>query len=123
MSCLCGDTHCSSCGPAQGNWKCPICGQWADDCCEHIDDEGNLKPEFQAEADEKYRLEAEADEAFSRDLERTELMVECANLRDQLECIRRNEPRHMLETDGSKVTRLNDRIDQIERELGITSSR
>ena len=29
--CLCGDTHCSSCGPAQGNAQCYACGRWADD--------------------------------------------------------------------------------------------
>jgi len=29
--CLCGDTHCSSCGPAQGNIQCLACGRWADD--------------------------------------------------------------------------------------------
>lgn len=29
--CMCGDTHCSSCGPAQGNYKCQVCGKWADD--------------------------------------------------------------------------------------------
>jgi hypothetical protein len=50
MACMCGDTQCWSCGPAQGNWKCPICGLWADDCCEHIDEEtGDIKPEFAEE--------------------------------------------------------------------------
>jgi len=34
---MCGDTQCPSCGPAQGNYKCPICGAWADDCCEHFE--------------------------------------------------------------------------------------
>jgi hypothetical protein len=29
--CMCGDTQCSSCGPAQGNSKCLACGRWADD--------------------------------------------------------------------------------------------
>jgi hypothetical protein len=28
---MCGDTHCWSCGPAQGNSKCSVCGKWADD--------------------------------------------------------------------------------------------
>ena len=32
--CMCGDTQCPSCGPAQGNSKCPVCGAWADDGCE-----------------------------------------------------------------------------------------
>jgi len=24
--CMCGDIYCHSCGPAQGNHKCPVCG-------------------------------------------------------------------------------------------------
>ena len=60
MPCMCGDTHCPSCGPAQGNSKCPLCGAWMDDCCEHFDEEtGDLKPEFVAEADAKAKAEAE----------------------------------------------------------------
>lgn len=35
MACMCGDTQCSSCGPAQGNGKCPACGEWQDDHAEH----------------------------------------------------------------------------------------
>ena len=31
MACMCGDTHCPSCGPAQGNSYGPHCGMWADD--------------------------------------------------------------------------------------------
>ena len=49
MSCMCGDTHCFSCGPAQGNWRCPICRLWADDSCDHIEwieDTPQLKPEY-----------------------------------------------------------------------------
>ncbi len=110
--CLCGDTQCPSCGPAQGNWKCPICGEWADNGCDHIDDDGNLKQEFQAEAEERNRLECEADEAYAQDLERAELMVERAELREQLDS----------GLDESKASRLNARIDQIERDLGLTSS-
>src|SRR6266850_5193183 len=61
MACMCGDTHCSSCGPAQGNWRCVICRAWADDCCEHIDEEtGKYKAEFQATADEANKAEADA---------------------------------------------------------------
>ena len=33
MPCMCGDTHCWSCGPAQGNSKCDFCSMWADDGC------------------------------------------------------------------------------------------
>ena len=29
--CLCGDTQCPSCGPAQGNVRCPVCGEWSED--------------------------------------------------------------------------------------------
>ena len=36
MSCLCGDYCCPSCGTAQGNWRCELCGAWASDACQHI---------------------------------------------------------------------------------------
>lgn len=53
MTCMCGDYLCSSCGPAQGNWKCPICNEWASEGCEHIDeDTGDLKREFVNQAQE-----------------------------------------------------------------------
>ena len=29
--CLCGDTACPSCGPAQGYYRCPVCGLSDDD--------------------------------------------------------------------------------------------
>jgi hypothetical protein len=32
--CMCGDYCCSSCGPAQGNFRCPVCRAWASDGCE-----------------------------------------------------------------------------------------
>ena len=73
MACMCGDTHCSSCGPAQGNWKCPICQSWADDCCEHIDEEsGKLKPEFQGEAERIWQQEREAEESYFKSLREEE---------------------------------------------------
>ena len=31
MTCMCGDTCCPSCGPAQGNSYCPNCRQWESD--------------------------------------------------------------------------------------------
>jgi len=31
MPCMCGDLRCWSCGPAQGNSKCEICGKWDDE--------------------------------------------------------------------------------------------
>ena len=76
MPCMCGDTHCPSCGPAQGNYRCPICGAWADDCCDHFDEDGHLKPEFHAEAEERARQEALAEEAMVKDLEESERLAE-----------------------------------------------
>jgi len=65
MACMCGDTHCSSCGPAQGNSRCPICRSWQDDGCEHFDAvTGLFKPEFLAEAERIYKAEADADTAY-----------------------------------------------------------
>lgn len=29
--CLCGDIYCHSCGPAQGNIQCEMCGSWSQD--------------------------------------------------------------------------------------------
>jgi hypothetical protein len=31
MACMCGDICCSSCGPAQGNYRCSACGTWSID--------------------------------------------------------------------------------------------
>ncbi len=31
MPCMCGDTYCYSCGPAQGNSQCDVCGEWSAD--------------------------------------------------------------------------------------------
>lgn len=77
MACLCGDTHCHSCGPAQGNWKCPICRCWADDGCEHIDeDTGDLKFEFQEQARLLAEAEAQADNQFAADLEAEAALAE-----------------------------------------------
>ena len=37
MACMCGDTYCYSCGPAQGNAFCRDCRVWySDGGCEHI---------------------------------------------------------------------------------------
>lgn len=63
MACMCGDTQCSSCGPAQGNTRCPICRKWADDDCEHLDPgTGDVRPAFKAAADRCEMTEREADE-------------------------------------------------------------
>lgn len=77
MPCMCGDTHCWSCGPAQGNWRCPICRAWADDGCEHITEDGDgIRPEFQVVADDIARTEAEADVMFAVDLEEEERLAD-----------------------------------------------
>lgn len=31
MPCMCGDLMCRSCGPAQGNYRCEVCGKWSSD--------------------------------------------------------------------------------------------
>jgi hypothetical protein len=49
MSCMCGDTQCPSCGPAQGNWRCPLCHAWQDDGCEHFDEDGQPVKEYAQE--------------------------------------------------------------------------
>jgi hypothetical protein len=28
MPCMCGDLCCRSCGPAQGSYRCDMCGKW-----------------------------------------------------------------------------------------------
>jgi len=67
MPCMCGDTHCPSCGPAQGNTRCVICGAWADDGCEHFDEvTGLFKPEFEEEAKRIVEAENKAFEEYYR---------------------------------------------------------
>lgn len=74
---MCGDTHCWSCGPAQGNWKCPICSSWADDCCEHISEEtGEIKEEFKAQAEELAKQEALAEEQLVKDLQEADRLAD-----------------------------------------------
>lgn len=52
MPCMCGDLYCPSCGPAQGNSKCPICGVWTD--------EGGCADPAKCEAEAAKQAEAEA---------------------------------------------------------------
>lgn len=84
MPCMCGDLQCPSCGPAQGNFKCPVCGAWADDCCEHFveDADHNLieNPAFAAEfkaAAERERQEAEAEALMYEEAEKACKCVHC----------------------------------------------
>lgn len=62
--CLCGDTRCGSCGPAQGNNRCEICGKWDDEdgcidakACEDAADEMNRLLD---EQEARYEAEEEA---------------------------------------------------------------
>lgn len=50
--CMCGDLYCMSCGPAQGNSKCPQCGTWSED--------GPCQNPRQCELDNAAEAEAEA---------------------------------------------------------------
>jgi len=76
MACMCGDYCCGSCGPAQGNWHCPICNEWASEGCEHIDeDTGELKPVHHALAAELGRQEAEGETALVAEIEAAEALV------------------------------------------------
>ena len=75
MACMCGDTCCNSCGPAQGNWKCPICGDWASEGCEHIGDDGSdtlpsdVLPRFKARAEAALERERKGEEEMQREWE------------------------------------------------------
>lgn len=63
MPCMCGDIYCHSCGPAQGNHRCPNCGLWTyDGGCE--------TPDVCTEAN---RL---ADEALVKGLEEADRLAE-----------------------------------------------
>ena len=60
--CMCGDLCCPSCGPAQGNWRCPICRAWKSEACEHISRRtGELKRQYRKQAEEQARAEAQAE--------------------------------------------------------------
>jgi hypothetical protein len=68
--CMCGDLCCPFCGPAQGNWRCPICGTWASEVCEHISEDGDLKQEFHEQArklEEERRAEEEMAKAWEEE--------------------------------------------------------
>jgi len=62
---MCGDLCCSSCGPAQGNFRCVLCGTWASEGCEHYDEDGNERPEFKEAFAAALAAERKADEALA----------------------------------------------------------
>jgi hypothetical protein len=69
--CLCGDIQCPSCGPAQGNWKCCLCGSWADEECIHINPRtGRYKKRYMKAVNEHYKAEAEYEKKYAEDLAR-----------------------------------------------------
>jgi hypothetical protein len=54
--CMCGDPYCHSCGPAQGNYQCRVCGRWSmDGDCDN--------------PTECHRIGKEQDEAFAKQME------------------------------------------------------
>ena len=60
--CMCGDTYCPSCGPAQGNYQCPWCGEYSADG-------GCVDPEACAKKDK------EETEAMAQQWEEEEIMI------------------------------------------------
>jgi len=64
MPCMCGDIRCWSCGPAQGNYKCDVCGRWSDEG-------GCINPSAcqieQEERDRKYVEELAEEERLARE--------------------------------------------------------
>jgi hypothetical protein len=70
MPCMCGDYCCWSCGPAQGNWKCPICNVWVSEGCEHVTERKGklvLKKKYEKQAERIAKAEAEAETAAWKD--------------------------------------------------------
>lgn len=79
MPCMCGDICCPSCGPAQGNSRCQLCGEWASEGCEHYDETtGGYKPEFQAQIDAAMKAENEFCDRLAADLEEEAKLAERA---------------------------------------------
>jgi hypothetical protein len=54
MPCMCGDLCCPSCGPAQGNVRCPVCRAWASEGCDCTDEEIARAHEQERLAEEEY---------------------------------------------------------------------
>ena len=56
MPCMCGDPYCWSCGPAQGNYRCPVCNKWTMDggcedeekCNAILEEEARQEREFES---------------------------------------------------------------------------
>lgn len=70
MSCMCGDYCCPSCGTAQGNWRCELCGSWASDICKHISSRtGQYKQKYRGEVDATRLAIIEAEAEMDKHLE------------------------------------------------------
>lgn len=66
---MCGDIECWSCGPAQGNSKCILCGRWlTSGDCPHANEDGtNYLPEYVEAAELRAREDAEIEAMIVRD--------------------------------------------------------
>jgi hypothetical protein len=75
MACMCGDYCCPSCGPAQGNWKCPVCGEWASEGCKHIGvRSGKLLKRYEKAAARATKAENEYWEKYAKEFEKEEVI-------------------------------------------------
>jgi len=75
MPCSCGDPYCWSCGPPQGNVKCPVCGVWSADggCRDPVACDRALAIRAEDETEEAAMLDARyemaAEERVTRETE------------------------------------------------------
>lgn len=68
--CMCGDYCCPSCGPAQGNFKCVVCGVWASEACQHISEKtGTYKTVYRKQVAKAEQAENEFWNKYAKDLE------------------------------------------------------
>jgi hypothetical protein len=75
--CMCGDICCPSCGPAQGNSRCPLCNAWASDTCEHFDPEtGEPTAEALPLLEAQARSEREWEDQLAKDLDEEAKLAE-----------------------------------------------
>jgi len=71
--CLGGDYCCPSCGPAQG--YC-FCGAWASYSGDDVDENGNLRRKYQAQAEAAERAQAEAEDRLDAELDERDRLAE-----------------------------------------------
>lgn len=65
--CMCGDTCCPSCGPAQGNYRCPSCNGWISEGCDCTEEEIKEATVRQNEEDEAYARAMQEDYFLSEE--------------------------------------------------------